>query len=69
MTYLVEKSLFNCSLSDILGTKMSKTLKRCQIAYGSKVDVKTLFRNLLEKQSGAKEEDLLIQKHKTDKTK
>ena len=65
----LEKSLFNCSLSDILGTKMSKTLKRCQIAYGSKVDVKTLFRNLLEKQSGSKEENLLIQKHKTDKTK
>ncbi len=65
----LEKSLFNCSLSDILGTKMSKTLKRCQIAYGSKVDVKTLFRNLLGRQNGIKEEDLLIQKYKTDKTK
>ena len=48
---------------------MSKTLKRCQIAYGSKVDVKTLFRNLLGRQNGIKEEDLLIQKYKTDKTK
>ncbi|MBQ8785483.1 MAG: hypothetical protein IJZ59_05520 [Alphaproteobacteria bacterium] len=64
----LEKSLFKCSLSDILGTKMSKTLKRCQIAYGQKVDVKTLFRSILEKQNNS-EEDLIIHKYKSDKSK
>lgn len=39
------------SLSDILGSRMSQTLKHCQIAYGKKVDVKTLFKTLLEKTS------------------
>ncbi len=65
----LEKSLFKCSLSDILGTKMSKTLKRCQIAYGQKVDVKTLFRSILEKQRDSKEEDLIIHKYESDKSK
>lgn len=46
------KNLMARSLSDILGTRMSETLKHCQVAYGKKVDVKTLFRTLLEKTSG-----------------
>lgn len=46
------KNLMARSLSDILGARMSETLKHCQIAYGKKVDVKTLFRTLLEKTSG-----------------
>lgn len=48
------KNLMARSLSDILGTRMSETLRHCQIAYGKKVDVKTLFRTLLEKTSGFK---------------
>ena len=48
------KNLMARSLSDILGARMSETLRHCQIAYGKKVDVKTLFRTLLEKTSGFK---------------
>ena len=45
------KNIMARSLSDILGARMSETLKHCQIAYGDKVDVKTLFKTLLEKTS------------------
>nr|QJR98240.1 hypothetical protein PlAlph_2450 [uncultured Alphaproteobacteria bacterium] len=58
------KNLMARSLSDILGTRMSETLKHCQIAYGQKVDIKTLFRTLLEKTSGFGYNNIF--KHKKD---
>ena len=41
-------TVFKCSLADILGEKISKSLKSLQISYGSKVDVKTLFKTILQ---------------------
>lgn len=44
-------TIYGHSLSDILGERMSNTLKSYQISYGNKVDVKTLFRTILSKKS------------------
>lgn len=47
----VLKDLRYQSLPDILGIRLSETLRYCNLAYGSKVDVKTLFNTLLQKTS------------------
>lgn len=41
-------TVFKCSLADILGEKLSNGLKRLQLSYGNKVDVKTLFKTILQ---------------------
>jgi hypothetical protein len=42
-------TVFGHSLSDVLGEKMSNTLRRYNISYGKKVDVSTLFKTIFEK--------------------
>lgn len=44
-------SVFHSSLSDILGKKVSKALSKYQISYGKKVDLKTLFKAILQTSS------------------
>ena len=41
-------SIFNCSLSDILGAKVSKILRKQKISYGKNVDFKEFFKLLLK---------------------
>ena len=40
-------NVYNQSLSDVLGVRMSATLKRLRINYGQKVDIKQFFNRLL----------------------
>ena len=44
-------SVFKSSLSDILGKKVSKALSKQQLSYGKKVDLKTLFKAILQTNS------------------
>ena len=48
-------TIYNHSLSDILGERLSSTVKRLKISYGKKVDLKQLFKALLQGKSEEKE--------------
>lgn len=45
---LLKSSVFGCGLSDIIGDRMSDSLKRCKLTCGKDVDARTLFRVLLK---------------------
>ena len=55
-------SIFGHSLSDVLGKNLSKTIEDYRISYGKKVDVKTLFGNILAEDAKAEEKSLEILK-------